>query len=96
MGLFDALTGDLEEDRQIEEDLYGYAPEEREEILMIRYGRVKEEFPWIDFGDDDMAQEFDDSDCIDSDDEEIDSDDIDDEVDIDEFDIDPDFDSDYD
>lgn len=91
MGLFDALTGDLEEDRQIEEDLYGYAPEEREEILMIRYGRVKEEFPWIDFGDDDIAQESEESD-----DEEIDSDDTDDEVDIDEFDIDPDFDSDYD
>ena len=47
--------------------------EEREDYLLHVYGRRKEEFPWIDFGEED---------------EEITDEDIDDEFDDDEFDDD--------
>lgn len=40
-------------DNRIADDLYGYSLEDRETILHDRYGRSKEEFPWIDFGEED-------------------------------------------
>jgi len=87
MGFLDILIGPLEEDRNIEDDLNGYAPEDREEYLMSVYGRTKEEFPGVDFGDDleQMSEELDDIDDIDDIDEDID--------DIEDSDADYDFDS---
>jgi len=41
------------QDGIIEEELLKHDPEDREDILTSQYGRTKEEFPWIDFGDED-------------------------------------------
>lgn len=47
MGVFDDM---LEKDRKIEDELYDYAPEEREHVLKDFHGRSKEEFGGVDFG----------------------------------------------
>lgn len=49
MSLFDDMFA---EDERITEELHGYLPEERESVLRDVYGRSKEEFSWVDFGDD--------------------------------------------
>ena len=90
MGLFDEWK---KEEDKIADDLYGIIPEEREDYLLRVYGRRKEEFPWIDFGeedeeitDEDIDDEFDDDEF---DDDEFDDDESDDdEFDDDEFDDD--------
>lgn len=40
----------IDENRRIEEDLFNYPPEDREMVLNIKYGRIKDDFPWLDFG----------------------------------------------
>lgn len=47
MSIFDDM---LEEHERIAQELHGYLPEEREKALRDVYGRSKDEFPWIDFG----------------------------------------------
>lgn len=71
MSIFDEM---FEEDEKIADDLYGFLPEEREEYLMSVYGRSKEEFPWVDFGDDTESSASDASDDFDSDDDDFDED----------------------
>ena len=56
MSIFDDM---LEEHERIAQELHGYLPEEREKALRDVYGRSKDEFPWIDFGN---GSENDDSD----------------------------------
>ena len=67
MGLFDEWK---KEEEKIADELYGIIPEEREDYLLHEYGRRNEEFPWINFGEED---------------EKITDEDIDDEFDDDEF-----------
>jgi len=50
MGLFNKW---LKEELEIEQDIAGYAPKDREKILWERYGRTKNEFNWMNFGDKD-------------------------------------------
>lgn len=48
MGLFNDI---VDEDRKIEHELYNFKPENREKVLNDFYGRCKEEFGGVDFGD---------------------------------------------
>lgn len=88
MGLFDEWK---KEEDKIADDLYGIEPERREDYLLHVYGRRKEEFPWIDFGEEDEEasdEDFDEDEDIDDDFDE--NDDFDDD-DGDDFDDDDDF-----
>ena len=60
----------IDRDNRIIEDLYKYPPGEREAVLMVKYGRMKEEFGEVDFGDDQEAigeEEYDNTDGSDDD-----------------------------
>ena len=75
MGLFDDMFA---EDEIITEEIHGYLPEERERALRDIYGRSKEEFSWVDFGDDseESSSDYDDEDNEDDDEDDYDDDDI--------------------
>lgn len=88
MSLFDKW---FNEDEKIAEELHGFLPDEREDYLLHTYGRAKEEFPWVDFGDDhaDRSMDEDSDDKFDDDrDDDFDEDDDDFDEDSDEYDSD--------